>query len=624
MQRTKVSIPPGKTVININGCHGNDELDDHCGYCKGTKNTTGGYKWGITSHKMTVQDYQKLMDRGWRRCGGYYYKYDFEKSCCQPYTIRLLASEYQISHSQKKVMKRFNKFLLGEIDMDGKSVKAKEQMEVQRTQQQQQEDMEKAAKIQSIKELQISLIRKVLINLQQAFPELFTSFTNEQLQTLLQTSIISKPRDKKLKDTQSFSTNFLIKIFYKLKEEKNEFIVQQSQNIKEFVKLLKKKQEQWDLKEQNSDFKQVIEDSGYLTFISKEKCEDIQEQKINKQQNSQGNKKDQKINGVQEEEKKQASSAKKQNLFEEEKKQSDSSYMNNEDLFYQQYYKEHVPLQLKPGQQLKHKYTVKITKALSSKESFEIYAKYQEVVHGEKEKGISGYQRFLCQSPLFDTKNKTESNFECPKSLKEYDDIRDLKDEGIFTEYLGSYHMIHRIDGEIMAVGVVDFTPNVLSSVYLYYNPKFEFLNPGTFTAVREIEYVQRVQEVFNPEFIYYYMGYYFQDCQKSVYKASYKPSQVVCPVTYNYVYLTEEVKEKIAKQKKPLLCLDIPRIKEMDISDQQVAVLSKNFKFYYKNSMLLTINDLSPQFIETISEIVKHLYQNLGLDIIMLSAFTI
>ena len=74
--------------------------------------------------------------------------------------------------------------------------------------------------------------------------------------------------------------------------------------------------------------------------------------------------------------------------------------------------------------------------------------------------------------------------------MKEYDDIRDLKDEGIFPEYLGGYHMIHRLDGEIFAVGVIDFTPNVLSSVYLYYDPKFEFLSPGTYTAVREIEYI--------------------------------------------------------------------------------------------------------------------------------------
>lgn len=70
--------------------------------------------------------------------------------------------------------------------------------------------------------------------------------------------------------------------------------------------------------------------------------------------------------------------------------------------------------------------------------------------------------------------------------------------------------MIHRIDDEIMAVGVLDLTPNVLSSVYLYYNPKYEFLRPGTFSAVREIEYVLRIAEVFNPEFKYYYMGLYF------------------------------------------------------------------------------------------------------------------
>lgn len=73
--------------------------------------------------------------------------------------------------------------------------------------------------------------------------------------------------------------------------------------------------------------------------------------------------------------------------------------------------------------------------------------------------------------------------------------------------------MIHRLDGEIVAVGVIDLTPQVLSSVYLFYNPKYEFLSPGVFTAIREIEYTQRIQEVFKADFKYYYMGYYFQDC---------------------------------------------------------------------------------------------------------------
>lgn len=62
---------------------------------------------------MTVDVYQKLMDRGWRRCGKYMYKYDFESACCQPYTIRLDVNEFQISKSQKKVLAKFNKFLNG-------------------------------------------------------------------------------------------------------------------------------------------------------------------------------------------------------------------------------------------------------------------------------------------------------------------------------------------------------------------------------------------------------------------------------------------------------------------------------------------------------------------------------
>ena len=83
--------------------------------------------------------------------------------------------------------------------------------------------------------------------------------------------------------------------------------------------------------------------------------------------------------------------------------------------------------------------------------------------------------------------------------LDEYiqiDDLRERKDEGVFPEALGSYHMIHRIDGEVAMVGVLDFTPKYLSSVYLYYDPKWEFLNPGTLTAVREIEFMRKVRQM--------------------------------------------------------------------------------------------------------------------------------
>lgn len=135
----------------------------------------------------------------------------------------------------------------------------------------------------------------------------------------------------------------------------------------------------------------------------------------------------------------------------------------------------------------------------------------------------------------------------------------------------------------------------MLSSVYLFYDPAYEHLSPGTFAAVREIEYTLRVKEVFAPAFKYYYMGLYFQDCQKSVYKASYKPSQVLCPHTYNWVYLTEEVKERITKTKWAKLCDDKPIIKVLDFQEAQLRTLAKNFKFYKSDGRALKIGDLIP-----------------------------
>jgi arginine-tRNA-protein transferase len=51
--------------------------------------------------------------------------------------------------------------------------------------------------------------------------------------------------------------------------------------------------------------------------------------------------------------------------------------------------------------------------------------------------------------------------------------------------------MVHKLDGEVFMVGVIDLTDTCLSSVYLYYDPRFEFLSPGTLSALREIEFVR-------------------------------------------------------------------------------------------------------------------------------------
>ncbi|XP_011898548.1 PREDICTED: arginyl-tRNA--protein transferase 1 isoform X9 [Cercocebus atys] len=84
-----------------------------CGYCK---NESGSRSNGMWAHSMTVQDYQDLIDRGWRRSGKYVYKPVMNQTCCPQYTIRCQPLQFQPSKSHKKVLKKMLKFLAkGEV-----------------------------------------------------------------------------------------------------------------------------------------------------------------------------------------------------------------------------------------------------------------------------------------------------------------------------------------------------------------------------------------------------------------------------------------------------------------------------------------------------------------------------
>lgn len=94
-----------------------EETTSHsCGYCK-SKNSISQGMW---AESLTVDDYQELIDRGWRRSGKYCYKSLMEQTCCPLYTIKCDAVNFLLSKSQKKVIKRFNKFLKdGDVKYEG-------------------------------------------------------------------------------------------------------------------------------------------------------------------------------------------------------------------------------------------------------------------------------------------------------------------------------------------------------------------------------------------------------------------------------------------------------------------------------------------------------------------------
>lgn len=87
------------------------DIDDipahHCGYC----NQNGNISVGMSSDVMRVEDYQLLIDRGWRRSGTYHYKPVMDKTCCPLYPIRCDALNVRLRKSQKIVLKTMRNFL---------------------------------------------------------------------------------------------------------------------------------------------------------------------------------------------------------------------------------------------------------------------------------------------------------------------------------------------------------------------------------------------------------------------------------------------------------------------------------------------------------------------------------
>ncbi|XP_074597311.1 arginyltransferase 1 isoform X2 [Brevipalpus obovatus] len=83
--------------------------DGHpCGYCK----SSGYCSYGMSAYQLNPDDYQKLIDRGWRRCGTYLYKTVMEKTCCPTFTIRCKALEIKPTRSQRKTLKRVSDFIV--------------------------------------------------------------------------------------------------------------------------------------------------------------------------------------------------------------------------------------------------------------------------------------------------------------------------------------------------------------------------------------------------------------------------------------------------------------------------------------------------------------------------------
>lgn len=107
-------------------------------------------------------------------------------------------------------------------------------------------------------------------------------------------------------------------------------------------------------------------------------------------------------------------------------------------------------------------------------------------------------ERFVCNSPVFDPDTEKEFLNSLPcNDFKDLDKLRTFKDEGVFPGY-GAFHMYHRIDGKLVAVGCIDILKTMMDSGYFFYDPEYSFLTLGVVGAIREIEYMRLIKETIN------------------------------------------------------------------------------------------------------------------------------
>lgn len=407
-----------------------------CGYCKSESTSLSCGMW---AHRLTAGIYDDLLNRGWRRSGEYCYKPMMKTTCCRQYPIKLDVAEFQLTKSQKKLLKRVHKFLATGKRSEGEKPEEKE------------DDCSEAAGDRVME-----------------MPDFSDKKSNVQLD--LETC--------NLKPTGATSGS-----------GNDEFVVPEPMDEHPQKSPERLKEETASKTEKTTH----VPKKGLGADPNKPKCRkarDIRrERKLLKMSNAG---------------KDLSPSSDKASLFSKKPKNEAKSL---EDFLFE-------PLPPDAAHKLEVRTIVSSRGSPEFERTFEtswkLYECYQMRVHKEPASQCDrgSYCQFLVNSPL------------------QYDP------KGPYS--LGSFHQQYWLDGNLIAVGVIDILPTCLSSVYLYYNPDYSFLSLGTYASLREIAYARQLHKMC-PSIKDYCMGFYIHTCPKMRYKGNFSPSRLLCPETYTW-----------------------------------------------------------------------------------------
>lgn len=165
-------------------------------------------------------------------------------------------------------------------------------------------------------------------------------------------------------------------------------------------------------------------------------------------------------------------------------------------------------------------------KALFTKEMFELYKGYEREIHGRDNKRNDFCLGHVCRSPVYDPDDERDDYLKhrpAPTNFEYVDEDKEFKDEGLYPGK-GAFHCYHRIDGKLVAVGVIDITNKMVNSKYFLYDTDYSHLYLGVVGAIHEIEYTRMLQKKFAPNLELYQLGDLVLNCSKVNYKLNYKP----------------------------------------------------------------------------------------------------
>ncbi|XP_068315891.1 arginyl-tRNA--protein transferase 2-like isoform X2 [Pyrus communis] len=466
------------------------ENKSSCGYCKSPARTSIAH--GLWAHSITIDDYQDILDRGWRRSGCFLYKPDMERTCCPAYTIRLRAGDFVPSKEQVRVSRRMQRYLEGTLECKkpgecienpnaSKYTRSHTHLEVSSSAAK--ESCSNNNEEKGGEEKIMHYLSDQVDNAVRGYSE-NGEFPDIQFPKAIVKKVLQAKRKLLVEGSEDllYSSNIAFQIAATIRRslpgEKDVHQGRLSTHITDekgpSPKLIAEKLECYLNQLAKTSGLLVRACNGHLNFYSATKQASLYE------------------------------SAQTVNISKGSAAGSESKGCGVT------HSSQNAPVK-------RRRLEIHLRRSSFDSEEYALYRRYQIAVHNDTPEHVteSSYKRFLVDTPL---------NYVPPKG-----------DGTVPPCGFGSFHQQYVVDGKLIAVGVIDILPRCLSSKYLFWDPDFAFLSPGKYSALQEINWVKENQAHCST-LQYYYLGYYIHSCSKMRYKAAYCPSELLCPLRYQWI----------------------------------------------------------------------------------------